>query len=179
MQDTENKVKENEVKEQTNKFKQKWKLITIITILLFFAGFLLRLYIISLPISGDNLYCEYKGKFNKIRCVQTGDIVPDWLDLDENTIGTLFDGKVNYSMLLIFTQDSEKYITLKMVDKVFVTDLRRKFIYEKTEQTLEDYSKFKNFVSTSKMSNWGSIALYCSNSNLSENICKELKKNHK
>ncbi|HNW25698.1 MAG TPA: hypothetical protein PLG15_00830 [Candidatus Gastranaerophilaceae bacterium] len=176
-------MEEQEINVLENKPQRNWKnviKISLITLaILLTVGFLLRLYIMTLPINGDDIYCEYKGKFNKIVCVQTGDIVPDWLDLDDSISRGLFGGNVDYSMRLIFAKDTNMYTSLKMVDKVFVTDLRRKFIYEKAEQTLSDYIKFKKFVLGSKMSNWGSVVLYCSNSNLTEDVCKQMKSRHK
>ena len=36
---------------------------------------------LSLPLKNDDIYCEYKGKFNKIVCTQTGDVVITAADL--------------------------------------------------------------------------------------------------
>lgn len=182
MENEENKIEKSEAIINETKLKQNWKKFAkyfLISLSVLFVGRLIRNYIISLPISDNDLYCEYKGKFNKIVCLQTGDVVPKWFDLGDNVSNGLFNEKIDYSMLLIFKKADGRYATMKMVDKVFVTDLPRKFIYEKKEQTLNDYAIFKDYVYNGKMSNWGSVALYCSDKNLNEQTCKDMKKQHK
>lgn len=183
MENKENKVEESKLIIDETKPKRNWKkfakYFSISLGALLVIGVLLRIYIVSLPISGNGLYCEYKGKFNKIVCIQTGDVVPKWLDLSDNVVNGLFGGKIDYSMLLIFKKADGRYATMKMVDKTFVTNLPRKFIYEKHEQTLNDYALFKDYVYNGEMSNWGSVVLYCSDTNLTDKICKDMKKQYK
>lgn len=163
-----------------NKCCKKTTVKVLLVLLLSLVVFcLIYLYVVSLPVSVDNLYCSYKGKFNKIVCVQTGDIVPEWLDIDENVLSNIFGPNYKYSMKLIFSQSETDYIALDMGNKIFVQGLSRKIIYEKPEQTFIDWYHFKKFIGKSKISNWGAIVLYCSDKNLSEDICKNLKKQYK
>ncbi len=140
---------------------------------------IIYMYIGSRPIKGEDFSCVYKEKQDKIVCTQTGDVVPKWLDVDLNNKDGLFGGD-NYSMLLIFSKDDKDYVSLKMKDGVFVEGMNRKFIYEAEEQSLSDYIRFKNYVKTGNMSNWGSSILYCSDKNVQSNdVCKEAKRRHR
>ncbi len=145
-----------------------FKVLKIMSILICIGS--LSTYILALPMKkDDDLTCLYSNKYNKITCTQIGDIVPTWFDLYGS----------NHSMLLILKKDSSDYITLNMTDKVFIEGLNRKFIYTKHEQTLKDFIKLKFYSMNSSMSNWGSVALYCSENNLNDDICKKMKKYNK
>lgn len=155
----------------------------ILWILLSISIFIFIIYIfISRPISNkdNDIFCEYKGKFNKIICTQIGDMVPKWLDLDaSNLLANSFNINNPYNMYLVLQNKNGDYITMSMADKVFIPDMKRKIIYELKEQTLLDYIHFKNFVSQSQASNYGSIILFCSETNLKDNVCKNLKNKYK
>jgi len=167
------------------KFKPKKDLKKLIKDILYYGCILaliciiIYMYIGSRPVKRDDVACVYKEKQDKIVCVQTGDIVPDWLDLNQNMLKGIF-GSDTYSMYLIFSKDNKDYIAMKMVDNVFVSGMNRKFIYETAEQSLSDYIRFKNYAVTGEISNWGSSILYCSDKNLSKNdICSDIKRNHR
>ncbi len=147
--------------------------LSIILLLFIIILFIARLILIA-PFTDKDLYCEFSPKFNKFTCIQTGDIVPKWFDINENG---LFGAK--YSMKLVIKNKNNNYKTLEMTDGVFIPDLQRKFIYEVKEQTMWDYIKFKNSLINNSRYNWGSVALYCSENNLSEQICKNMKKYNK
>ena len=61
---TEEKMNEQE---QPKKKLNKKKFFTIfgIVVLLVYGFYI---YLLSLPLKNDDIYCEYKGKFNKIVC---------------------------------------------------------------------------------------------------------------
>lgn len=137
------------------------------------------MYIGSRPIKTNDVSCVYKEKQDKTVCIQTGDVVPEWLDINLDITDGLF-GRKNYSMILIFSKDRKDYVSMKMKDAVFVTGMNRKFIFEKEDMSLSDYIRFKNYVKTGKMNNWGSTILYCSDINLSAHeVCREIKKQYK
>ena len=144
-------------------------------------SYLFYIYLLSLPLKNDDIYCEYKGKFNKIVCTQTGDVVPAWLQIDDNQFLKYLGIGNEYSMKLVLSHNNKDYKVLEMTDKVFITDMHRKFIYELKEQTYGDWLDFKKYTTLQgcKTSNWGSIILYCSENNLQEDICKRLKKQYK
>ncbi len=140
---------------------------------------IIYMYIGSRPIKSEDVSCVYKEKQDKIVCTQTGEVVPEWLNIDLNSKGGLF-GADNYSMLLIFSKDKEDYVSMNMKDAVFITGMNRKFVFEADEQTLSDYIRFKNYVKTGIKNNWGSTILYCSETNLSSHdVCKEAKRLYK
>ena len=68
-----------------------------------------------------------------------------------------------------------------MSKKELIPGLNRKFVYELNEQTFNDWIKFKTFTEKEETSysNWGSVILYCPESNLKDDICKRLKKQYK
>lgn len=82
-------------------------------------------------------------------------------------------------MKLIIYHDNKNYRVLNMVDKEFIVDMNRKFIYELKEQTFFDWIDFKKYLYNAKTNNWGSVILYCSENNLTENIYKQMKKQYK
>lgn len=174
---TEEKMNEQE---QPKKKLNKKKFFTIfgIVVLLVYGFYI---YLLSLPLKNDDIYCEYKGKFNKIVCTQTGDVVPAWLQIDDNQFLKYLGIGNEYSMKLVLSHNNKDYKVLEMTDKVFITDMHRKFIYELKEQTYGDWLDFKKYTTLQgcKTSNWGSIILYCSENNLQEDICKRLKKQYK
>jgi len=170
----EEKEIQQELNMQTQKEKLKFnkKVIIFGLILpLFMVAFIIRLILIA-PFVDRDLRCEYSPKFNKFTCIQTGDVVPKWLNINDSNIF----GANNYSMKLVVVSKDKDYKTLEMTDFVFITDLPRKFIYEVKEQTIWDYFKFKTMLGTNERSNWGSTALYCSESNLQDSVCKNMKK---
>ncbi len=174
---TEEKIGEQE--QPKKKFNSRNLFVFIGIIILFVCGFCI--YILSMPINTEDLYCEYKGKFNKIICTQTGDVVPAWLQIDDNQFLKYLGIGSEYSMKLVLSHNNKDYKVLEMIDKVFITDMNRKFIYELKEQTFKDWIKFKKYtvIQGCKTSNWGSIVLYCSEENMEEDICKKLKKQYK
>lgn len=138
---------------------------------------IIYMYVASRPFETDEISCKYKEKQDKIVCTQTGDVVPEWLDININ--GGLF-GSDNYSMRLIFSKDNKDYVSMKMKDAVFVAGMHRKFIYEAEDQSLRDYINFKKFAKTGKMNNWGSSILYCSDLNISSHdVCREAKRRYR
>lgn len=139
---------------------------------------IIYIYIAARPFKTDEVSCEYKTKQNKIVCTQTGDVVPEWLDINIEKAG-VFGGN-NYSMLLLFSKDNKDYVSIKMKDGVFVNGMHRKFIYEAEDQNLKDYIRFKSYAKNGKMNNWGSSILYCSELNLSSNdTCREAKRRYR
>ena len=170
----------NEEQEKTKKEFNKKKFFTIFGIVvLFIYGF--YIYLLSLPLKNDDIYCEYKGKFNKIVCTQTGDVVPAWLQIDDNQFLKYLGIGSEYSMKLVLSHSNKDYKVLDMTDKVFITDMNRKFIYELKEQTFGDWLDFKKYtvLQGCKTNNWGSVILYCSESNMQDDVCKKLKKQYK
>jgi len=165
---------QQEEKEQAEMQKPKHSKNTIIFGLilpLLIVAFIARLVLIA-PFVDRDLRCEYSPKFNKFTCTQTGDVVPKWLNINDSNIF----GANTYSMKLVIVPKDKNYKTIEMTDLIFITDLPRKFIYEVKEQTAWDYFKFKTMLSTSDRSNWGSTSLYCSESNLQDSVCKNMKK---
>lgn len=142
---------------------------------------MVTLYFLSLPFKSENVSCKYKSKYNKIECTQTGDLVPDWLNLDNVDLLDYLGLGTNYSMKKIFKHNKKDYIVLNMSKKELIPGLNRKFVYELNEQTFNDWIKFKTFTEKEETSysNWGSVILYCSESNLKDDICKRLKKQYK
>lgn len=171
-------VKENVETNKPKKANRKFLLLGIIITFLLVISIVIRIILI-LPIAvGNDFYCEYSPKFNKYTCIQTGDDVPEWLNLNTNVLSRIL-GDSGYSMDLLITKENGDYRTLKMTDSVFITNMKRKFIYEKKEQSVWDYFRFKQYLTNSKISNWGSIVLYCSETNLKDDVCKNMKKYNK
>ena len=168
-----------ETEKPKKKFNIKKFFIIVGIIILLVYGFFI--YLLALPLKDDTIYCEYKGKFNKIVCTQTGDIVPAWLELDDNQYLKYLGLGSNYSMKLIISHDNKDYKVLDMTDKTFITDMNRKFTYELKEQTFKNWLDFKMYTAVHgyKINNWGSVILYCSEDNLENDICKKLKKQYK
>jgi len=185
MENEENKAEmpnENEefnIQSKENRSNKKNCFLFICIICFLIYG--LYIFILSRPLKGDDLYCKYKGKYNKIVCTQTGDVVPEWLQLDNNPFLRYLGISDNYSMKLIISHNNKDYIILNMAQKEFITDLNRKFIYELKEQTFRDWLDFKRYTALQgfEYSNWGSVALYCSESNLKDEVCKKIKKQYK
>ena len=175
-----NDVTENS-ENKTDKIKRKFNLKIIFISLCLFIGFvyLIYVYVISIPLKAENLYCNYSGKFNKITCTQTGDVVPEWLQVDDNQFLKYLGIGSEYTMKLIISHDKKDYKVMNMTDKEFISGMNRKFIYELKEQTFNDWIDFKKYALKASTSNWGSIVLYCSEDNLKEDICKQMKKQYK
>ncbi len=167
-------------KQSVQKPKKDWK--KIVKDILYYACIvaivciLIYMYVASRPLKSENLSCEYKDKQDKIVCTQMGDVVPEWLDLNKNMI---FGSNSPYAMHLVFSKGNNNYVSMKMSDYIFIAGLNRKIIYELKDQSLEDFIRFKNFVKSSEMSNFGSVLLYCSENNLSEAACKNMKRNYR
>ncbi len=172
MSDKENKeqidTKKEIIVQKTEKKLNKKKFFISLSVFVLVI-YSIYIYILSRPLITENFYCSYSNKFNKITCTQTGDVVPPWLQLDNN----------QYLMKLIIYHDNKNYRVLNMVDKEFIVDMNRKFIYELKEQTFFDWIDFKKYLYNAKTNNWGSVILYCSENNLTENICKQMKKQYK
>ncbi len=168
------------------KNKKKYKKYGLITLGIIFV---IGLIILSISlynqsktfyISSWDVTCEYNSKFHKITCTQIGDVVPAWLDLDDAPIlKYLGGGSGGYTMKLVLSHSNRDYKVLNMTDKEFIRDRNRKFIYELKEQTYSDWAELKRYAKTGTVSNWGSIVLYCSEDNLTDDICKRMKKNHR
>ena len=158
--------------------KKKFFIILGIVILLIYGFYI---YLLALPLKWNNLYCEYKGNFNKIICTQTGDIVPNWLQLDNNPFLEYLGINGEYSMKLIISHDYRDYKVLNMTNKAFITDMSRKFIYELKEQNFGDWLNFKRYTifHNCKINNYGSVILFCSENSLQEEVCKKIKKQYK
>ncbi len=171
--------KNEEQEKPKKKFNKKKFFIIFGIVILLIYGFYIHL--LSMPLKSDDIYCEYKGKFNKIVCTQTGDVVPAWLQLDDNQFLKYLGIGSEYSMKLVFSHNNRDYRVFDMTDKVFITDMNRKFIYEQKEQTYRDWLDFKRYTMLQgyRYSNWGSVILYCSENNLQEDVCKKLKKQYK
>ena len=184
MENTEQEKIDNTDKETQNRFfgkklfRIKFFAIFIATLLFFYSVFI---FLLSMPLKTEDLVCKYQGKFDKITCTQTGDIVPEWLQIEDNQFLKYLGIANNYTMKLILSHDSKEYKALEMTDKIFVTGLNRKFIYEIKEQTFSDWLAFKQYsiFGDCKTSNWGSVILYCSDNNLKDDICKKLKKQYR
>lgn len=178
---------ENDKIEQTNDTKDN----SIAKIMLVILGIIFIIFLITfgviifnnsriLHFDSFDVTCQYKAKFNKIVCTQIGDVVPEWLDLDDAPLlKYLGGGDSVYTMKLIFSHSNKDYKVLNMTDREFIKDRNRKFIYELKEQTYGDWIEFKRYTQTGSIGNWGSILLYCSEDNLKDDICKRMKKNHK
>lgn len=167
------KVQKEQLEEEPKKSNKNAILYGVIIPLIIVFLVAIRLVLIA-PFSDRDLHCQYSAKFNKLTCTQIGDIVPKWLDTNDSSI---FGSK--YSMKLVIKNKDGNYKTLDMTDSVFIPDLQRKFIYELKEQTIWDYLNFKKDLATSSRYNWGSVALYCSENNLKEQVCKDMKKYNK
>ena len=177
-------MKTEEINNNTNKEEKKKdkKCIIKIVFLSVFTAILLiyglYIYILSRPLKDADLYCYYKGKFNKIVCVQTGDVVPEWLEIEDNAFLKYLGIDSSYSMKLVLSHSNSNYRTLNMVKKEFIKGMNRKFIYELPEQTFKDWINFKKYTFGCNVNNWGSVVLYCSDSNMENDICKRMKKQH-
>lgn len=177
--ETTNEEQQKENNQSKQFYTNKWFYINLFIALLVIVGF--TLYFLSLPFKSENVSCKYKSKYNKIECIQTGDIVPNWLNLDNVDFLNYLGLETNYSMKIIFEHNKQDYIVLNMSKKELIPGLNRKFVYELNEQTFNDWIKFKTFTEKegTRYSNWGSVILYCSESNLKEDVCKRLKKQYK
>lgn len=95
---------------------------------------MVTLYFLSLPFKSENVSCKYKSKYNKNECTQTGDLVPDWLNLDNVGLLDYLGLGTNYSMKKIFKHNKKDYIVLNMskkelIKKSLVIFLANTFLY--------------------------------------------------
>lgn len=155
------------------------KRIIYLSVIIVFLLLITTAYIVvSAPITtktGD-LQCKYNNISHKILCTQIGDIVPKWLDLNA---GGFLGVNPDYMMELIFQKNNDDYISMHMIDRVFVEGLNRKIIYALNDKSLLDYWKFKTYIREARTNNYGSIVLFCSENNLENDVCKNMKKYHK
>lgn len=152
----------------------KKKVIISSVLVLIFAIAVIQ--VLTMPIKSENIRCDYSTVFAKSTCVQQGDIVPSWLKLNDLSF---LGGNTNYTMQMIIKNTDKDYRVLNMTDMVLIPDLPRKFIYEKKEQTMWDFFLLKMALTFGEISNWGSQVLYCSENNLEQEACKEMKRINK
>ena len=115
--ETTNEEQQKENNHSKSFYTNKWFYINLFIALLVIVGF--TLYFLSLPFKSEDVCCKYKSKYNKIECVQTGDIVPNWLNLDNVDFLNYLGLGTNYSMKIIFEHNKKDSINGVLVCSVY------------------------------------------------------------
>lgn len=164
---------ENQRKQDMKRANFRLKIIFVIILLIIAVINLILHFKLLTHFEDGDISCDFSSKFNKFTCIQIGEVVPDWFDINKKDLSNLM------MKLIIEDQKHKTYSTIDMTDCILIPGYRRKFIYEVKEQTLADFHSFKKALHKGKKVNWGSLELYCSDDNQNESVCKTMKKYHK